>query len=217
MAARTPATARTVPGRGRLDGVDVSDASERWLPALGYEGWYEVSDLGRVRSVDRVIPVGREGRTRRYVGRILKPYAEADGRRRVNLHRAGSASRAVSVMVLETFEGPRPEGFECCHYDGDASNDRLENLRWDTTSANKHDSVRHGTHDRAKRTSCPRDHLLVQPNLMPSALRAGRRNCSACDLARGRQRRARRQGRPFDFVAEADAIYADIMGGRAAA
>lgn len=53
--------------------------------------------------------------------------------------------RKVHRLVLEAFVGPRPEGMECCHYNGDPADNRLENLRWDTSKGNTSDSIRHGT------------------------------------------------------------------------
>jgi hypothetical protein len=46
---------------------------------------------------------------------------------------------------MEAFVGPCPEGMVCCHNDGDPSNNRLENLRFDTHKANCDDKLRHGT------------------------------------------------------------------------
>ena len=54
-------------------------------------------------------------------------------------------SRAVHVLILETFVGPRPHGMEACHEDGQPQNNWLGNLRWDTHQANMHDAIRHGT------------------------------------------------------------------------
>lgn len=51
----------------------------------------------------------------------------------------------VHRLVLEHFFGPCPLGMECCHEDGDASNNHISNLRWDTRSANNQDKKRHGT------------------------------------------------------------------------
>ncbi len=51
----------------------------------------------------------------------------------------------IAVLVCEAFHGPRPPGMQVCHYDGSRTNDTPENLRWDTRSANAHDSIRHGT------------------------------------------------------------------------
>lgn len=50
----------------------------------------------------------------------------------------------VHVLVLEAFVGPRPDGMEGCHNDGDPSNNRLSNLRWDTPLANWSDRRKHG-------------------------------------------------------------------------
>jgi len=47
--------------------------------------------------------------------------------------------------VLESFVGPCPEGMECCHNDGNPSNNFVENLRWDTRSNNQKDRESHGT------------------------------------------------------------------------
>jgi hypothetical protein len=54
-------------------------------------------------------------------------------------------SHYVHRLVLQAFVGPNPEGTVCCHNDGDPSNNRLNNLRWDTYRANEQDKLRHGT------------------------------------------------------------------------
>jgi hypothetical protein len=64
----------------------------------------------------------------------------------VALRRDGrTATARVSHLVLTAFVGPRPEGMEACHNDGNAENNRVENLRWDTHESNIQDAVRHGT------------------------------------------------------------------------
>jgi HNH endonuclease len=55
---------------------------------------------------------------------------------------------AIHTLVLNAFIGPCPPGLEGCHWDDDGTNNKLENLRWDTHSANVLDSVRNGTHAR---------------------------------------------------------------------
>ena len=52
---------------------------------------------------------------------------------------------AVHKLVLLAFVGPCPKGMECCHYDGDVRNNRLNNIRWDTHLSNEEDKRRHGT------------------------------------------------------------------------
>jgi len=50
----------------------------------------------------------------------------------------------IHRLVLETFVGNCPNGFECCHANGIKTDNRLENLRWDTRSENHKDSIKHG-------------------------------------------------------------------------
>lgn len=121
---------------------------ENWKPIKGYKGYYEVSDLGRVRSLDRRVPDKRNG-SKFCKGRIIRPGAKQDylPYSLINLCRNGvSTVTYAHTLVLEAFVGPRPEGMQACHYDGDAANNRLTNLRWDTQQANQQDSIRHGTH-----------------------------------------------------------------------
>jgi hypothetical protein len=64
----------------------------------------------------------------------------------VHLRDANSKSRWVSVhsLVLITFVGPRPPGMFGCHNNGNALDNRVENLRWDTPKGNKADDLKHG-------------------------------------------------------------------------
>jgi len=122
-------------------------SGEQWRPAVGHPG-YEVSNHGRVRSLDRVLTLrGRDGEDiyRRHRGRVLAPCANASGHMVVTLGRGNSVY--VHQLVLTAFVGPAPAGEEGCHDDGDASNNRLTNLRWGTRASNVADSVRHGTHN----------------------------------------------------------------------
>ncbi|WP_422928621.1 HNH endonuclease [Singulisphaera sp. PoT] len=64
----------------------------------------------------------------------------------VGLRKGGKTfTRYVHHLVLEAFRGPCPLGMEACHGDGDSKNNRLDNLRWDTSKANKADMAEHGT------------------------------------------------------------------------
>lgn len=129
---------------------------EVWKPVIGYEGLYEVSSHGGVRSLDRVVEqVNRWGRVapRRLSGKFLTQTVDrgkyAYGRRQVKLCARNEAkTRLVSHLVAEAFIGPRPEGLEVCHNDGDNSNNRVENLRYDTPAGNSADKILHGTQQR---------------------------------------------------------------------
>jgi hypothetical protein len=130
--------------------------TEQWRPVLDFEDLYGVSDLGRVRSLDREI-VYCDGRVRWYTGQILTPVLHADGAYVfVTLCRSNRGfKRRVHHLVLAAFVGPRPPGLEGCHNDGDIWNNRPENLRWDTHQSNMVDTVRHGRHHNANKTCTP--------------------------------------------------------------
>jgi hypothetical protein len=159
----------------------VTDSTdERWLPVPGYEGLYEVSDQGRVRSLDRRVATARGDRITR--GQVLKP-SPSRGYQIVPLSKKGVARRtSVHLIVLAAFVGPRPSGLECCHGNGVRSDNRLENLRWDTRSENQRDAVRHGTNSRVVRTECPRGHAYDAANTRIYVKANGRatRKCRAC-------------------------------------
>ena len=174
---------------------------ERWLPVLGFVG-YEVSDLGRVRSVDRVVAT-RSG-LRRYPGRLLSfSLNPRNGYLQVSLGRAGKLP--VHRLVARAFLGEPPPGHEVCHGPGGRHDNRLVNLRWDTKSANSIDHVESGSHNMASRTTCPAAHLLVAPNLL--ADRLPRRVCLSCQ--RGRER-VRYRPAGADWRVLADEVYASL-------
>lgn len=75
--------------------------------------------------------------------RQLKAKKNPNGRLFVCLY-PGRKWRLIHHLVLEAFVGPRPTGFQCCHNDGDPTNNHLENLRWDTAKNNMKDRDRHG-------------------------------------------------------------------------
>ncbi|MEA2707680.1 MAG: hypothetical protein QOF78_281 [Phycisphaerales bacterium] len=56
--------------------------------------------------------------------------------------------RRVHVVILITFRGPRPLGYEGCHGDGDKKNNALANLRWDSPEANRRDRFEKAAHRR---------------------------------------------------------------------
>lgn len=126
--------------------------AEQWRPVVGFEGKYEVSDFGRVRSVDRwiehAVARGRRAYTNWRKGRLLRPGRMPLGHLSVVLGRV-AGSQCVHRLVLEAFVGPRRRGQEVLHRNGDSSDNRLENLRYGTRSENNRDISRH---DRRKVT-----------------------------------------------------------------
>lgn len=179
--------------------------TERWLPIPGYEGRYEISDQGRVKSLPRRT-VKSNGVPLTVTEKIMKGWL-VKGYPTVALRRDGvTVTRQVHRLVLAAFVGPCPDGMEGCHNDGDPANNRLTNLRWDSSSENKRDTVRHGNHYSSRKTHCPLGHPLAHPNLIRSALRLGTRQCRACN--QGRSAVALHGG---DLKQISDVKYARIM------
>lgn len=144
---------------------------ERWLPVVGFEGFYEVSDHGRLRSVDRHM-AGKDG-TRRFLrGRLLNPTPQNGRAAQAKLRQAGRYHyRPVRWLVLQAFVGPRPSEHQGAHGDGDPSNNRLDNLRWATVSENQKDRVLHGTSNRGEQCGAakltPADVVAVRESRKP--------------------------------------------------
>ena len=118
-----------------------------WKDIPGYEGRYQVSSAGGVRSLDRTVTYAASNiaaaHTRMKKGCVLRPGRATSGHLTVALGRGNS--KCVHDLVLRTFVGPPALGHECRHLNGDPSDNRLENLCWGTRSENNVDAVRHGT------------------------------------------------------------------------
>lgn len=106
---------------------------EEWRPVVGYEDYYDISSYGRIRS-KRPAKAG-----------ILRPVTFGGGKH-IGLSKDGKRRcKLIHVLVLEAFVGPKPDGKECAHFDGNNRNNRLGNLRWATPKENSDDKTRHGT------------------------------------------------------------------------
>lgn len=129
------------------------DDIEIWKPVVGFEGLYEVSDHGRVRSLDREIEcMSRWGTPVRKMmkGRLLRTPTCGSLRK----HRVVSLGRGnwtfVHRLVLFAFVGPCPDGFECRHLDGDGGNNKLANLTWGSRNENIADRKQLGEENPAR-------------------------------------------------------------------
>lgn len=115
-------------------------SEEVWKDVVGYEGYYQVSNQGRVKSI-----VSNKRKNRKDVEFILNQTRKKTGRLTVNLCVNDKRNtQFVHTLVLNAFVGPRPEGYECCHNDDDKNNNTLENLRWDTHINNIKDCFKTG-------------------------------------------------------------------------
>lgn len=137
-----------------------------------------------------------EGHLKRVRVRVLKtsPHPHG-GYLLVNLHRDGRQQSGVKVhcLVLEAFDGPCPPGLEACHRDDDYANNNVENLRWDTHSANQHDQVRNGRHANASKTYCKHGHEFTPENTYIYPV-SGKRTCRECTRRLQRQYYWQRKG-----------------------
>lgn len=154
---------------------------ERWRPIPGYEGRYEASDQGRIRSLPRTV-VGSNGGRYPVRGGVLRLQTRDNGYLTVLLGRGGSP-QLVHRLVMAAFVGPCPEGQEVRHLNGDRSDDRLGNLAYGTKSRNMYDAVQHGTHRQTRKTHCPRNHPYDEEN---TYLDGGSRRCKTCNRERAR-------------------------------
>ena len=157
-----------------------------WRPIPGWEGHYEVSVNGEVRSLDRVTTKGQRLR-----GKLKAPNVMPNGYLLVGLYRGRQRSAdTIHRLVMVAFQGPCPAGYEVCHRNGKRDDNRLANLYYGTRSQNNYDRVRHGNDYNANKTHCKHGHEFNNDNtyLRPE----GGRACRRCRVIRQSHRRATR-------------------------
>jgi NUMOD4 motif/HNH endonuclease len=173
-----------------------------WRDVVGYEGLYQVSDDGQVKSLARLIRNAHGTVQWRVAERIRKSHRHPDGHLLVGLSRGGvKESCPVHQLMAKAFlaESWFP-GAEVCHNDGVHAHNRVGNLRWGTSSDNRLDSVKHGTHAQAGKVQCPQGHWYTPENTRIESRRDGgsARRCRTCarEWLRAYRRRlkAERQG-----------------------
>lgn len=117
---------------------------ERWLPIPGYEGRYEVSDMGRVRSY--LCRGWHQWHLRALNPHMLATRLRHGGYKRLDLWSNGTKHGChVHQLVLLAFVGPRPAGHESAHLNGNPADNRLVNLAYVTPSENARHKHDHGT------------------------------------------------------------------------
>lgn len=122
--------------------------NQTWRAIPGYEGMYEVSDCGNVRSIERDCPHPlKKEKVQRRKGKLIAPGRSSKyGHLKVGLCKNGKrSSHHVHQLVLAAFVGPRPKNMEVRHLNGNPSDNRLVNLAYGTRKENAEDAKRHGT------------------------------------------------------------------------
>ena len=124
--------------------------NEIWKDIPGNEGYYQVSNLGNVKSLPR--RVYRQNYYFISKGKFLKFREASQGRFYVDLHMNKKIKRCyVHSLVTLAFIGERPKGYSVCHINGDNQDNRITNLKYDTPRQNQIDVYRYGkTHGNSK-------------------------------------------------------------------
>ena len=117
--------------------------AETWKDIPGYEGKYQASTQGRIRSLDRRVPCAH-GATRLMRGRVLRPACTAANPHLYVVLGNKAHGSQVHQLVARTFLGPQPKGQDVRHLDGDAKNNRVDNLAYGTRTENILDVYRIG-------------------------------------------------------------------------
>ena len=121
--------------------------TEQWKPVVGYEGFYEVSNLARVRSVKRRV-LTNHGAYRTVPSKILSP-VNSQGYRLVMLNAAAIGKKElarVHRLVANAFIGqPQTDLHQVHHIDGNRANNLPSNLEWVTPRENMHHNMKRGT------------------------------------------------------------------------
>ena len=119
---------------------------ERWLPVPGHEGYYEVSNMGRLLGLPRTC-------TCAHLGGLLNPQPNPLGYFFADLKVPGRPERPVGIhrLVAEAFIGPCPPGMEVLHGPNGPGDNRVSELRYGTHLENKQDELRDGTRARGER------------------------------------------------------------------
>lgn len=111
--------------------MNIIPDNEVWLPIVGYEAWYEVSSLGRIRRIKAGYGATKER------GRVLKPTKNERGYLQINLNKQGKrVTRKLHFLVASAFLGERPNGYEINHKDANKENNHLDNLEYCTHTEN---------------------------------------------------------------------------------
>ena len=128
---------------------------ELWLPVVGHEDQYLVSEHGEVYSKIRK-------------KKMKASSANNGGYQRIGLKVGNSRQKKFSVhrLVCEAFNGPCPDGHVCCHRDDDKTNNHYSNLYWGTQKQNVQDCIRNG---HAKRVTGEEHH---NAKMTPDTVRA---------------------------------------------
>jgi hypothetical protein len=178
----------------------------KWVDVNGYEGVYEVSETGLVRSKERIIvnktKTGGD-RPCKLKSKTLKPFKRKDGRFEVVLSVKGKTkTTSVHVLVARNFLNTEVEGLEVNHIDGNHTNNHYSNLEWVT----KKENIRHSFFNEIMPT-CKKVALLDANGHIEKVFPSESQACRSMGVAQGKigraiKRNGKSVGRKFIYVDE---------------
>jgi hypothetical protein len=151
-----------------------------WRDISGYEGSYQVSNDGRVKSLARVV-IRKDGRKQSVVEKILSASLNDKGYLHLSLLKNGKRKSAfIHKLVAITFI-ENPNGYRVVRHLNDIKTDNgVDNLAWGNHRDNTLDSIRNGRHATANRETCSRGHKYSEYGYYISATRPNSRYCKEC-------------------------------------
>lgn len=158
------------------------------MPVPGYEGRFEVSPNGTVRTTPYTDARGKRRRSR-----TIRPFLTRNGHLHVRLCYNGTIfTTGVHRLILSAWVRlPRP-GEEACHINDVPDDNRLENLYWGTHYDNMQDAVSNGGNYHTKKTHCVHGHPLSGSNVYVPPGKPTWRMCRACRNRRSREHSRKR-------------------------
>ena len=158
---------------------------EIWKPVLDTDGWYEVSNLGRVRSwIKRKGRSKMPGRIRLDSPLILRQTKNKRGHQTVGIAPQGHRGQPMAVhrLVLDAFSGPCPKDMETRHLNGNVVDNRRDNLKWGTRKEKTNDRRINGTLLLFKGEVST--HSVLNDNLVCALRRMARKGCTISSLSK---------------------------------
>jgi NUMOD4 motif/HNH endonuclease len=120
-------------------------SGEEWRPAVGYDGLYEVSNLGRIKSCTKYIPNLLTGGESARPPKLMKTAVDRGGHHHLSLTKDGVAKNVfLHHVVARAFLGPCPDGYQTLHRDDDKEDNRAEALYYGTVAHNGRDKTKNG-------------------------------------------------------------------------
>lgn len=114
-------------------------STEKWMPVVGYEGYYEISSNGNVRSLDR------KTKSRTAFGQTIKPAIQNSGYLFVSLHKSGASKNfLIHRLVATAFISNNANKKYVNHINGVKTDNQVKNLEWCTFSENIQHSYDNG-------------------------------------------------------------------------